>query len=345
MRVGINVSDLDHDRTLDLAQRAEAVGLDSVWVGETWGWEAFTLIGELAQLTDEVTLATGIVPVYSRSPALLGQAAATAAKAADGRFVLGVGASGPAVIENWHGVEFDRPVGRTAETVQVVKQVLAGDTVDHDGTEFDLAGFRLRVDPSEDVPVYVGALGRTNVRMAAAEADGWMPIFMPESRMQELYGEFADSAESRGRDPRDLTVVPNTVAAVSEDGAKAREAVRHHIAFYVGTMGSFYHRMLGDAGFEEEADIIRESWHGEGPAAAAERVPDEIIDAAAVAGTPDQARERLQSYADRHADGVSLFFPRRADATLMRETVDHLGDLAADLGEAGDGDGDSEGAD
>lgn len=334
MKVGINVSDLDHDLTLELSQRAETAGLDSVWVGETWGWEAFTLIGELAQLTDEVTLATGITPVYSRSPALLGQAAATAAKATDGRFVLGVGASGPAVIENWHGTEFERPVGRTAETVQVVKQVLSGDTVDHDGTAFDLSGFRLRVDAPGDVPVYVGALGRTNVRMAAAEADGWMPIFMPESRLAELYGEFVDSAESRGRDPGDLTVVPNTVAAVSEDGEAAREAVRHHIAFYVGTMGSFYHRMLGDSGYDEAADAIREAWHGQGPAAAAEYVTDDIIDAAAVAGTPEHARDRLQSYADRHADGVSLFFPRRADDELMAETVDHLGDVAADLGGA-----------
>ncbi|MFB6220912.1 MAG: LLM class flavin-dependent oxidoreductase [Halolamina sp.] len=328
MQVGINASDLDHELTLTLAARAERVGLDAVWLGETWGWEAFTLLGELAQVTNEVTLGTGIVPVYSRSPALLGQAAATAARASDGRFVLGVGASGPTVIENWHGVKFDRPVGRTAETVSVIKQVLSGEVVDHDGRDFELSGFRLRVEPPNDVPVYVGALGETNVRMAGAEADGWMPIFVPERRLRELREEFHESARRHDRDPAELAIVPNTVAAVSEDGEAAREQVRQHIAFYVGTMGSFYHRMLSEAGFEDDADAIRSLWQEEGPESAAERVPREVVDTAAIAGTPDEAAERLDAYEELGAKGVSLFFPRRAEPALMRETVDHLGRLA-----------------
>lgn len=330
MDVGINVSDLDHDLTLALAETAEAVGLDAVHVGETWGWEAFTLLGELARVTDEVTLGTGIVPVYSRSPALLGQAAATVARASDGRFELGLGVSGPAVIEGWHGVDFDRPVGRTAETVRVVKRVLSGETVDHDGQEFELSGFRLRVEPPGEVPVHVGAIGETNVRMAGAVADGWMPVFVPDDRLATLRAAFYESARSRDRDPDGLSVLPNTVAAVSTDGEEARDAVRHHVAFYVGTMGSFYHRMLSEAGYAESADAIRAAWHEDGPGAAAERVPDEVLDAAAVAGTPEQARDRLGSYAE-FADGVTLFFPRRADEDLMRETVDHLGDIAGEL--------------
>jgi len=337
MRVGINVSDLDHDLTLDLARRAEAVGLDSVWVGETWGWEAFTLVGELARITDEVTLGTGIVPVYSRSPALLGQAAATAARASGGRFVLGIGASAPAVVENWHGADFERPVGRTAETVRVVNAVLSGDTVEHEGGDLSISGFRLRVDPPGEVPVYVGALGETNVRMAGAEADGWMPIFVPDGRLRELRAEFRESAEARGRSPGDLAVVPNTVAAVSEDGEAAREAVRRHVAFYVGTMGAFYHRMLAESGYAAEADGIRDAWRGGEPAEAADRETDEIVDAAAIAGPPGRARERLAAYGDLGADGVSLFFPRRADGDLMCETVAHLGEAAAEAGSDGDG--------
>lgn len=331
MRVGVNISDLDHDRTLRLATQAEDVGLDAVWVGETWGWEAFTLLGELAQVTERVTLGTSIVPVYTRSPSLLGQAAATVARATDGRFVLGLGVSGPAVIENWHGMTFDRPVGRTAETVQVVKRVLSGEPVDHDGREFSLSGFRLRVDSPGPVPVYVGALGETNVRMAAAEADGWMPIFVPDGRLEALTAEFVDSARSHERDPEELSIVPATVAAISDDGAAARDAVRHHIAFYVGAMGSFYHRMLAEADYEEEADAVRRSWREEGPEAAAARVSDEVLDAAAVAGTPEEARDRLQSYEALNVDGVSLFFPRRADGDLMTETAEHLGTMASEL--------------
>lgn len=325
MKVGINVSDLSYENMVEYATHAESVGLDSVWVGETWGWEAFTVLGEIAHATDEIELGTGIVPIYSRSPALLGQGAATVQAASNGRFTLGLGASGPAVIENWHGSEFSRPVGRTAETISIIRKVLSGDTVSHDGTEFDLDGFRFRIDQVETVPIYVGALGKSNVRMAGAVADGWMPIFMPADRMAELKAEFHDSARSRDRDPEDLVIVPNTVAAISENGERARRTVRQHIAFYVGTMGEFYHRMLVDSGFEAEADTIRAAWRKEGPKAAGEAVTDEVLDSATVAGTPEQAADRLDALANHGADHVSLFFPRRADAELVQETIDHLG--------------------
>lgn len=327
MNVGINVSDLSYDRMRSFAVRAENVGLDSVWVGETWGWEAFTVLGELAQLTDDVTLGTGIVPVYTRSPALLGQAAATVSEATDDRFVMGLGTSGPAVIEHWHGEEFESPIGYTAETISVIRKVLSGETVSHDGDAFQLDGFRFRADRTTgDVPLYVGALGESNVRMSGAVADGWMPIFVPRERIAELYDEFVDSAKARGRDPEELTVSPNTVAAISEDAAAAREAVRHHIAFYVGAMGEFYHRSLTEAGYGENADAVREAWHEDGAGAAAAAVSDEVLTHGAIVGTPEQAREQLDAYADGPSDEVVAFFPRSADPDLMESTIDHLGD-------------------
>ncbi|MCY4731564.1 LLM class flavin-dependent oxidoreductase [Natronomonas gomsonensis] len=327
MRIGVNLSDLDYEQMREYAVQAEDAGLDSVWVGETWGWEAFTVLGELAQLTDEVTLGSGIVPVYTRSPALLGQAAATVAEATDDRFVMGLGTSGPAVIEQWHGESFERPIGYTAETISVIRKVLSGDTVSHDGDAFELEGFRFRADrESGDVPLYVGALGKSNVRMAGAVADGWMPIFVPRQRITELYSEFVDSAESRDRDPNGLTVQPNTVAAISEDGETARDAVRHHIAFYVGAMGDFYHRTLSEAGYEETADAVRETWHDEGPQAAADTVTDEVIEQAAIVGTPEEAHTQLDAYADGPADEVVGFFPRSAEPALMESTVKYLGE-------------------
>lgn len=326
MKLGINVSDLEYDRMISLGERAESRGLDSVWTGETWGWEAFTAVGELAARTAEITIGTGIVPVYSRSPALLGQSAATAAEATDGRFVLGIGSSGPAVIENWHDAEFSRPVGRTAETIAIIRKVLSGDTVTHDGTEFDLDGFRLRKQPTHtDIPIYVGALGPSNVRMAGAVADGWMPIFMPRPRIEDLLTEFESSARDRDRDPESLTVAPNLVAAVSEDGDAARDAVRHHLAFYVGTMGDFYHRMLDDSGFGDVADEIREAWRESGPEAASAAVSDEVLTASSIVGTPEEAAEQLRAFDALGADHVTCFFPRKADDELMQETTDHLG--------------------
>jgi coenzyme F420-dependent oxidoreductase len=327
MRVGINVSDLSYDRMRSYATHAEEVGLDSVWVGETWGWEAFTVLGELAQLTSEVTLGTGIVPVYTRSPALLGQAAATVAEATDDRFVMGLGTSGPAVIQHWHGEEFERPIGYTAEVISVIQKVLSGETVSHDGDAFQLDGFRFRAQrESGDVPLYVGALGKSNVRMSGAVADGWMPIFVPRARIAELYDEFVDSATERGRDPDELTVSPNTVAAISEDGEAAREAVRHHIAFYVGAMGDFYHRSLTEAGYGDNADAVRTAWNENGPEAAAAAVSEEVLNRGAIVGTPEEAHEQLSAYADGPSDEVVAFFPRSADPELMESTINHLGD-------------------
>lgn len=326
MNVGINVSDLTYDRMRSYAEHAETVGLDSVWVGETWGWEAFTLLGELAQLTDNITLGTGIVPVYSRSPTLLGQAAATMATATDDRFILGLGTSGPNVIEGWHGTEFNRPIGRTAETISIIRKVLSGEVVSHDGTDFNLDGFRFRQGrDSSDVPVYVGALGPSNVRMAGAVADGWMPIFVPQPRIEELYEEFVDSARDRNRALEDLTVVPNTVAAISEDGERARKAVRHHIAFYVGAMGDFYHRSLTAAGFGDTADKIRQIWNEDGPEAASEAVSRDILEETTITGTPEQAHAQLDAFAETPADELVAFFPRNADGDLMTETIDQLG--------------------
>ncbi|WP_340100543.1 LLM class flavin-dependent oxidoreductase [Salinibaculum salinum] len=326
MKIGINVSDLEYDLMRDYAMRAEDQNLDSVWVGETWGWEAFTLLGELSQLTEKITLGTGIVPVYTRSPALLGQAAATVAESTEGRFAMGLGTSGPAVIENWHGEDFERPIGYTAETIDVIRQVLSGDTVSHDGKSFELDGFRFRAQrQTRDVPIYVGALGKSNVRMSGAVADGWMPIFVPQTRIEELYDEFVDSAEQRERNPDALSVAPNTVAAISEDGEKARQAVRHHIAFYIGAMGEFYHRTLSDAGFGENANAIRDAWHEEGPEAAADTISDEVLEQTTVAGTPQQAHEQLEAFENTPADEIHLFFPRSAEAELMESTIDHLG--------------------
>ena len=326
MRVGINISDLAYDQMRSYAVQAEEAGLDSVWVGETWGWEAFTVLGELAQLTTDVTLGTGIAPVYTRSPALLGQAAATVAEATDGRFVMGLGTSGPGVIENWHGEPFESPISFTAETISVIRKVLSGEVVSHDGNAFQLEGFRFRADRNAGhVPLYVGALGQSNVRMTGAVADGWMPIFVPRRRIVNLYDEFVDSARERDRNPADLTVSPNTVAAISEDGETAREAVRHHIAFYIGTMGEFYHRSLSEAGYGENADAIREAWHADGPEAAAATVSEEVLTETAVVGTPTEARTQLDAFADGPTDEVVAFFPRRAESELMESTIDHLG--------------------
>lgn len=326
MKIGINVSDLKHEKMLDYGVRAEEQGLNSVWVGETWGWEAFTLLGELAQRTDEVTLGTGIVPIYTRSPSLLGQSAATMAEATGDRFKLGLGTSGPGVIEHWHGEGFDRPIGRTAETISIIKKVLSGDVVSHDGTDYNLDGFRFRAQrETGEVPVYVGALGTANVRMSGAVSDGWMPIFIPRPRIEELYEEFVDSAEERDRDPEALTVAPNTVAAISDDGEEARHAVRHHIAFYIGAMGEFYHRTLTDAGFEENADAIRNQWNENGPEAAAETVSDEVLNKTTIAGTPEETAGQLDAFAKTPADELHLFFPRSADPELMESTIDHLG--------------------
>ena len=312
------------DSIVDYTQRAEEGGYDCAWLPETWGRDAVTVLTAMAERTEAIDVGSSILNTYSRSPALLGQTAATLQEVSDGRFRLGLGPSGPVVIENWHGMEYGNPLKRTRETVEIVRQVLSGDTVDYDGDDFQLSGFRLRCEaPDPSPPVEVTGMGPKAVELAGRFADGWHGIMLTPEGTEERIEDIERGAELGDRDPGDVQVTAGVTCCALEDADRARELTRQHIAFYVGGMGTFYRDALERQGYDEAVEI-HDAWQAGDRERALELLDDSgILDDLCAAGDPETVREQLERYeAVDGIDAVAVSFPRGADEDEIRQTMD-----------------------
>lgn len=314
------------ETTLELAAVADDGGYDRLWTPETWGRNAVATLAVLADRLDNVGLGSSILNVYSRSPALLGQTAATLSELADGDFRLGLGPSGPALIERWHGVEYDRPLRRTRETVEIVRQVLGGDVVAYDGEIFDLEGFRLRHDPpSTPVPIDLAGLGPKSVELAGFIADGWHALLVTPEGLPDRLDDLERGAAKAGREGVDHRVTLSVVCCALDDGERARRLARGHLAFYVGAMGPYYAKAVGRQGHADTARAIVDRWQAGDREGAIAAIDDALLDDLAAAGTPEQARRNLERIERLDGvDAVAVSTPRGADPAQERATIDHL---------------------
>jgi coenzyme F420-dependent oxidoreductase len=314
------------DALCEQAERAKELGYNRVWLPETWGRDAVTVLTSIAHRTEDIGIGTSILPIYSRSPVLIGQTAATLQEVSDGRFRLGLGPSGPIVIENWHGVDYGNPLRRTRETVEIVKRVLTGEEVDYDGDYFDLSGFRLRCEPPETPPeVDAAGMGPKSVELAGRFADGWHALMLTRDGIRDRLEDLRRGADLAGRDSEDVRVTLSLTCAAFDDAERARQSVRQHLAFYVGGMGTFYRDSLARSGHEETAEEIYEHWQAGEREAAMAAIDDDLLDAIAVAGTPEMARERFAEFAAIDGvDGVSVSFPRDATIGEIDATIEAL---------------------
>lgn len=311
---------------VDQALVAEDAGFDHVWVPETWGRNAVTTLSLLAERTDAVGIGSSILNVYSRSPALLGQTAATLQEASDGRFRLGVGPSGPAVIEQWHGVPFEEPLKQTRETVDIAHAVLSGEPVDYEGERHQLAGFRLRSDPpSPAPPVDVASMGPKATELAGRFADGWHGLMLTPGGTRDRLEDVARGADLGDRRPDDIRTLLSITTAALPDGERARELVRQHLAFYIGGMGTYYRDSLARQGYEDRAHAIYDAWQADDRSAAMAHLDDELLDRLGLAGTPTEVRERLHERWDIEGlDALAISFPRGADRDAVTQTMTAL---------------------
>ena len=314
------------DAIAEQARRAESLGYDRVWLPETWGRDAITVLATIAERTESVGVGASVLPVYSRSPAILGQSAATLQELSGGRFRLGLGPSGPIVIQNWHGVEYREPLRYTRETVEVVSAVLSGEVVDYEGEFFDLSGFRLRCDAPEPAPaVDVSGMGPKAVELAGRFADGWHAIMLTRDGMRDRIEDLERGAELADRDPGDVRVMRTLGCCALEDGEHARALARQHLAFYVGGMGTFYRDSLVRQGHEDVAHEIAELWAEGEREAAVDAISDDLLDSLSAAGTPDRVRELLAEWeAVDGIDAISVSFPRGANLDEIDETLEAL---------------------
>lgn len=307
---------------LALVQRAERCGYESIWTAEGQGKTAFGKLERWATVTDDIGLATGIVNVFSRSPAALAQAAATLDAHSDGRAILGLGVAHPGVVEAFHGVPFDRPLPRFAEYVELVRRYLRGDPDDFSGEFYTPTRTRFwdAFDPVRaEIPIYNAALGSTNVQLTGELCDGWLPNLYPLDRFREAQGWLETGAARADRDASDIDVAMYILTAVADDPDEARLAARRHVAYYLRDIPGYYGRVAGNAGYADNVEAVRAANTHE---AAARAVNDDLLDLVALAGTPETVRSAL---ADLRTAGVDLPIvraPASADRAMIERVVD-----------------------
>ena len=330
-RIALTFSSRDNNDDADLiavAQAADALGYESFWTGESWGRDAFTVLTMLAGHTARIRLGTGIVTVYSRTPGLIAQSIASLDCISGGRAILGLGSSGRIVIEDWHGVKFDHPVGRTREYIEIIRLALSGQRVNYAGRFYQLQRFRMGIQPAQKtIPIYVAALGRRNLALTGELADGWLPIWTHCEKLPAIRQPLDAAAIAAGRSPSDIATAPQIVCCAANDAATiadARQQARAHMAFYIGGMGQYYYDLFVRYGYRAEADAVRQAWAAGDRTQAAAAITSEMLDNITVIGTPDECRRKMARFRAHGVDLPIVAFPHGASRDTMLETLHAL---------------------
>ena len=293
--------------TLDMAVRVDGLGYSCITMGESWAEDAFTSLAQVAAVTSRARIGTSIVPIFARSPSNIAMTAGNMDVMSEGRFFLGLGASGALVIEDFHGEKFRKPLTRMREYIDIIRKAIAGERIDHEGEFFKTQRFRLRFKTYRDsIPIYIASLSPPSLRLTGEIADGWLPIFLAPSRMDAAVAELKAGAEAAGRSLDDIAMSPQVSVYVTDDIVGARDRERPHIAFYIGGMGVFYHRYMHRIGFGEEADRIREAYLSRERDRAARLVTDEMVDAMTIIGNPEECRDQMQEFFDAGVAEIRL---------------------------------------
>jgi alkanesulfonate monooxygenase SsuD/methylene tetrahydromethanopterin reductase-like flavin-dependent oxidoreductase (luciferase family) len=307
LSVGVNwQGPQDRERVYDEVRAADDSGVHSVWTTEAWGRDAFTPLALLADRTKNVQLGTGIVNIFSRSPAALAQHFATLDELSGGRMIIGLGTSGANVIEHFHGVKFEKGLRRLREYVEILNMLNAGEPLNYEGEIFKLSrGFTLRFDTvRKHIPIYIAALNPASVRQTARIADGWLPIWTPLEKVPEAVQEFRETAKKAGRNPDDLIVRSPGSITITKNVERARAGVAGGLAFYVSRMGVFYYEHISRLGYADEAAAIKKAWDESGSGAGGAAVPESLQQSVGfVTDSVDAARERI---AEQEAAGINL---------------------------------------
>jgi len=326
-RLGIMLPYTDRaprEEVVEFVRAADRLGYESVWVPEAYGYDAITMLTLLACHTERIQLATGIINVFSRTPALIGQTIAGLDDVSGGRAILGLGTSGPQVIEGWHGVRFEKGVQRTREVVEIVRTVLRRERVVHQGTVFQLqGGLKLITHPRRSaIPIALATLTDAGVALTAEVADRWLPTIYDPAKAPGVFAAALQRGSAR-RDPGlgALQVCPSVPVHLG-DPAEARAAIKPALALYIGGMGSrqrnFYNALVSRYGYEEEARRIQDLYLGGDRQQATELVPDTLVDETSVAGDERQCRSGLAALIAAGVDVPLLSFANRDAEARMR---------------------------
>ena len=336
MQVGI-AAQVSSAEDAAFVRDAERVGAASAWVAEAWGQDAFTPLAYLAGRTERITLGSAIAQLGARTPAMLAMSAMSLQLLSGGRFRLGIGTSGPQVMQGWHGVRFTAPLAATRETIAIVRAIASGERLSHSGQVYqlplpDAPGRALKsMLPALQVPIYVAALGPRNLALTGELADGWIGnTFMPE-HAEVFLAPLRAAAAAANRNLADLDLVIPVGVEITED---VEEAARRHArgyAFTIGAMGSkdhnFYNAAFTRQGYGADVRAVQELWLAGHRAEAADRVPVELGSKTNLIGTPAMITERLRLYRD--AGITTLQAKLDGSASVRLDTLAQLVDLVA----------------
>lgn len=316
MRTGIFLSYADGFReAADQVVELEKVGVDIALVAEAYSYDAISQLGYLAAKTSTIELGSGVVPIYSRTPTLLAMTAAGLDYVSDGRFRLGIGTSGPQVVEGFHGIPFDAPLGRTREVVDICRQVWRRENVDYDGKYYQVPlpadrgtglgkSLHLINHPvRERIPITIAALGPKNVELTAEIAEGWQPVFFYPEKADSVWGDALRAGHAK-RDPElgPLDVMVSASLAIGDDVDDRLAWAKPQLALYIGGMGArgknFYHNLATRYGYGDVANEIQDLYLAGKKAEAIAAVPDELVRNVSLIGPRGFVKERLAAYAE-----------------------------------------------
>jgi F420-dependent oxidoreductase-like protein len=315
-----------------MAQEAERLGYDSAWAAEAWGTDCVSVLGWLGALTDRIKLGSAIMQIPGRTPANTAMTAVTLDLLSGGRFLLGLGTSGPQVVEGWHGQPWGKPLARTREYVEIVRAAIGRQVVEHHGEQYEIPfsgpgatglgkPLRLMAHPlRKEIPIYLAVISPRAVEQAAEIADGWLPYCWSPEQAPKVFA----TALAKARNGFDIA--PSVPVVVTDDVAAGRDALKPFYALYVGGMGArgknFYNDLASRYGYEAEAKEIQDLYLDGKKREAAAAVPDAFVDEVALVGAKERIADRLDAWRE---SGVSTLIV----STVQPEAVRTLAELAA----------------
>ena len=329
------------EEAVEVVKAAESAGFESVWAAESYGSDVVSVLAWLAPQTTTINLGAAILQVPARPPAAAAMAGATIDKLSGGRFMFGFGPSGPQVSEGWYGVPYAKPWGRTREYIEVVREIIAREgPVDHQGEHYQLPlpggegkALKLNFHPlRNEIPVFVGAIGRKSVEMAAEICDGWIPIFFSVDAFEETWGEHLEAGFAKGgRQRSDLEVSPSLPVAIDGDLEAAKSVVKAGLVLYFGGMGSrktnFYVDLAHRFGFGDVADEVQRRYQDGDKGGAYEAMPDEIVEATSLVGTEEEVAERVERFRGAGIDRL-IVSPVHVERDQQLHTLERLAAIA-----------------
>ncbi|MHB8471072.1 MAG: LLM class F420-dependent oxidoreductase [Gaiellaceae bacterium] len=323
---GTNPADL-----VPAAQEAERLGYDSVWAAEAWGTDAVTVLAWIAARTETIKVGSAIMQIPGRTPGNTAMTAATLDLMSGGRFILGLGTSGPQVVEGWHGQPWGKPLGKTREYVELVRTALRREVLEHRGEHYRIPydgpgatglgkPLKLMLRPLRaEIPIYLAAIGPKNVALAAEIADGWLPIFVVPERFDDVFG-----ASIAGARP-DFAIAATVSVLVGDDVQALRDSLKPYLALYAGGMGAkgrnFYNSLLRRYGWEAEAERIQELYLGGKQREAIAAVPDALVDAVALVGPKERIADRLAAWRETPVTTLIVGSPQPEALRTMAELM------------------------